>query len=76
MLEVLRRQVLAQRVGVAVGGEHRLQACRRALGLALGEAAELGQHRAVHRQRIVGRKQPEPALGGFRVGQRVLDRLA
>ena len=50
----------------AVDVEHGFQARRCALGVALGEAAKLGEHRCVHRERIVRGKSTQPALGGLR----------
>src|SRR5258708_6990922 len=76
VLEVLRREILAQRIGVSVDMEHGLEARRRSSRVALGKPAELGEHAGVHRQRIVGWKAGEPTLDGLGVGERVLDRLA
>src|SRR5665213_2789959 len=42
----------------------------------LGDTAELVQQLDVHGKRIVGGKRRQPALGRFRVGERIPDRFA
>ena len=76
MLVILRGQRAAQRLALDVQPEHRLEPRRRAVGIALGQRAQLGQDGRVRRQRIVRRKGREPPFGGLGVRQRVLDRLA
>ena len=71
MLDVLRGQVPAQRLGARVEVEQRRQPRQRALGAAVGRAAQRGHHLGVNGERVAAGERGQPAFGRLRVDQGV-----
>src|SRR5215472_9523771 len=75
MLEVLRGEHFAQRIGMRIDVKDSLQPCRGALRLPLAEVSKLCQERGVHGERIVRWEPGQPAFRRLRVGEGVFDGL-
>ncbi len=71
VLDVLRGQVAAQRLGARVEVEQRRQPRQRALGAAVGRAAQRGHHLGVNGERVAAGERGQPAFGRLRVDQGV-----